>query len=564
MYRKLFLAVTFALASMMMFAEEKVTPQDTLGIHPYKFEEPYQENMAHWSIYFPVGLSFADMDETGGAKLGSGINNLTMNLGFGVEYDFTPLWSLGGEFNVSNYGKGAFAARKRGDDDYRTTADGKPASFGNLYNMSLYVGFDFADAFFPRRTKTLVNAYGLFGGGIGCYTFQATDATSFSSTRNTNGYNFDPYLLIGLNLEFNVTREFALGARVLYNYYMSDNLDYSSTSGSAADNGRINSNNDGLFTMDLILRYKIRGNKESHVRNMPRGVYDEMNAKKLIAKYAPDCDCAHKVDTIYISSRDTIVATEKEKKQFALTGGQEDIYYVYFDNDKIDLKDEALAVIQQVAAILESDSTLGIQVGGFADNTGSAQRNAWLCDNRAKVVLNEFMEEYGFGSDRAEIRGVGVITGRRGPGSYGPNRRVAIRLVKKDKLNENFLQIPKQNIGTTNNVVLSTESIKTVKTTSNGEKVETIEVKTETLAPEKVAIPTPDTYTAKGGESLSDLANRQYGNKDCWVYIYSANITRLGGKKTLEKGDMLVLPILTDEQKKISSTEADAFYRSLK
>lgn len=434
-----FIALLGAMCYVPAMAQSEVkTTTDTLGIHPYKYEEPVQEKLAHWSIYFPVGLSFADMDESGGAKLGSGINNLTMNLGFGVEYDFTPLWALGGEFNVSNYGKGAFAARKRGDDDYRTTADGKPASFGNLYNMSLFVSFDFADAFFPRRTKTLVNAYGLFGGGVGCYTFQATDATEFSSTRHKNGYNFDPFLQLGLNLEFNVTREFALGARVLYNYYMSDNLDYSSTSGSAADNGRINSNNDGLFTMDLILRYKINGKKESHVRNMPRGVFDELNTKKLIAKYAPDCDCAHKVDTVYVVSRDTILTKpEPEAPQWR---ENENVFYVYFDNDKIDLKPEALETIHQVAVLLENDTTLGIQVGGYADNTGNKERNAWLCENRAAVVFNELTGEYGIDPARIEARPMGVIVGRRSSGSYAPNRRVSIYVVPKDQVKVDFMQ----------------------------------------------------------------------------------------------------------------------------
>lgn len=431
------------LTSMNIQAQELT---DTLGVHPYKHIEPFQEKMSHWSVYFPVGFSFADMDETGGAKLGSGISNLTMNIGAGVEYNFTPLWGLGGEFNVSNYGKGAFNARKRGDDDYRTTADGKPASFGNIYNMSVYVTFDFADAFFPRRTSTLVNAYGMFGGGIGCYTFQATDATEFSSARNLNGYNFDPFLQVGLNLEFNITREFALGARALYNYYMSDNLDYSSTSGSAADNGRINSNNDGLFTMDLVFRYKIHGRKASHMRNMPRGVYQELQEKKVIDKYVPAMLAAlptkeaQRVDTIYIISRDTIVPVV-ETAAAPIFKDNENVFYVYFDNDKIDLKNEALATIHQVAELLESDTTLGIQIGGYADNTGNDARNAYLCENRAAVVMNELTEEYGIDSARIEARPMGVIISRRTVGSYAPNRRVSIYVVPKDQIKVDFMKL---------------------------------------------------------------------------------------------------------------------------
>lgn len=535
-----FIALLGMIVTLNIQAQEPAT-EDTLGVHPYIQTQSFAEKTAHWSFYVPFGMTFADMDETGGAKLGSG-KDLTVNGGLGVEYNFTPLWGLGAEFNVANYGKGAWNAMRR---------DEEGQSFGMIYNTSIYLTADFADAFFPYRNKTLVNVYGLVGGGIGFYTFQAQDATSWSSARGLKGYNYDPFIMFGLLLDFNVTRQFGVGLRATYNYYMTDNLDYSSTSGSAADNGRINSNNDGLFTLDAVLRYNIMGNPRSHVRNMSQGTYTEIREKQIIAKYAPELiaealkSMPHTVDTLVISSRDTIVS----KTTQGYIEGQENLYYVYFDNNKTNIKDEGLATIQQVAAILASDATLGIQVGGYADNTGSAERNAILCQERAKNVFNEFVEEYGLDATRAEIRPMGVITSRRGAGSYGPNRRVAIRIVKKEELNKDFLEIKKP-------VLESTVTESKTDTTANT-TVNTPVKKTASIEP----LPT---HTVKAGETLSGLALNEYGNAECWIYIYSANINRLGGKKSIKAGDELLMPRLTDDQKKINAAEADELYRSLK
>lgn len=423
---------------------EVVERRDTLGIHPYEVHPVFHEDEVHWSIYIPVGFTFADMDEAGGAKLGSGINNLTLNGGIGVEYNFTPLWGLGAEFNVSHYGTSSFTTHKD-DNGFRVDKNGKPGSLGIIYDMSLYGTFDFADAFFPNRQRTLVNVYGLLGFGMGVYTFQSKYDDSFSSTRGLKGYNFDPFVQFGVKVDFNVTRQFGLGVRATYNYYMSDNLDYSATAGSAGDKvGRINSNNDGLFMADLVFRYKIEGHERSHVRNMPRGTYDDIQGKKMVAKYAPmvETGAAHRVDTIYVMGRDTVIREIASSSMIA-AAEHENVYYVYFDNDKTNLTEKSLMTIQQVAEILASDTTLGIQVGGFADNTGNAERNAYLCEHRAKNVMDEFVHEHGIEPERIEARPMGVVVGRRSVGTYAPNRRVTIYLVPKKDLQKNFLIMKK-------------------------------------------------------------------------------------------------------------------------
>lgn len=457
MYRKLSLIVLCVLTSMVAFAKKSAKnasepvqdgsvvieeQPDTLGIHPYEVHENIRETEANWSIYIPVGFTFADMDEAGGAKIGSGINNMTLNGGIGLEYNFTPLWGLGAEFNVAHYGTSSFTTHKD-DTGFRVDKNGKPGSLGIIYDMSLYATFDFMDAFFPHRQRTLVNIYGMLGGGMGVYTFQSKYDASYSSVRGLKGYNFDPFIQFGLKLDFNVTRQFGLGLRAIYNYYMSDNLDYSATAGSPGEPAyRINTNNDGIFMADLVFRYNIEGNPKSHMRNMPRGTYDELQGKKWIAKYAPT-GAPHMVDTVYVIGRDTVIREIASSKIAAAATEHENVYYVYFDNDKTDLTEKALMTIQQVAEILASDTTLGIQVGGFADNTGNANRNAYLCEHRAKNVMDEFVHEHGIDPERIEARPMGVVVGRRSVGTYAPNRRVSIYLVPKEDLQKDFLIMKK-------------------------------------------------------------------------------------------------------------------------
>ena len=100
-------------------------------------------------------------------------------------------------------------------------------------------------------------------------------------------------------------------------------------------------------------------------------------------------------------------------------------------NNKSNLDDKALITIQQVADILAEDSTLYAVVTGYCDNTGSASLNYALGDKRADNVIGELREEHQVDSERMYAMGMGKLIGHRSTAAYGPNRRVAIRLVDK-------------------------------------------------------------------------------------------------------------------------------------
>lgn len=434
-------------AVTMVKAEEVALANDTTaakeegkGVYPYEVPGKYENVDVHpektgLSLFFPLGMTFADMDETGGAHLGSGISNLTMNLGVGLEYNFTPTWGLMGEFTVANYGKHSFKSKK----DPQTGMREQGTSLGVAYNMDVMLTYDLGDGFFPQRKSTLVNAYFLLGAGLGFYQYQSEYDKEFADPYGKHNFDWDPYLTGGLLIDFNITREFGLGARVTYNYYMSDNLDYSNTNGSAHDNiGRLNSNNDGMFYADLVLRYKINGNKKSHVRNMGAGVWDELYRPAGNGK----CSCSANLDsiidaklknmpkdTVVVHSIDTVILQNPTPH---VVISEDDVYVIYFPFDKYYLDEAALIETQRVAMRMLEHPEECVQLAGYTDYMGTIQYNEVLSQRRAETVRRRLIEEYGISPDRILDNGRGRLDDVKD--RYARNRRVDVRFITREQM----------------------------------------------------------------------------------------------------------------------------------
>jgi OmpA-OmpF porin, OOP family len=83
--------------------------------------------------------------------------------------------------------------------------------------------------------------------------------------------------------------------------------------------------------------------------------------------------------------------------------------YINFDTDKAVIKPESQPVIDQIIALLQEDSSLKVSIEGHTDNTGTAQHNKTLSEQRALSVLNavvkggiekERLESLGWGQDK--------------------------------------------------------------------------------------------------------------------------------------------------------------------
>ncbi|MEJ0062771.1 MAG: OmpA family protein [Alphaproteobacteria bacterium] len=92
--------------------------------------------------------------------------------------------------------------------------------------------------------------------------------------------------------------------------------------------------------------------------------------------------------------------------------GKVDLYGVYFDVDKTDIKPESQDVMKSIVKVLQQDAALRLQIGGHTDNTGSPDHNLALSQGRAEAVVNAL--KAGRHSCRAPDRqGLRLIAARR-------------------------------------------------------------------------------------------------------------------------------------------------------
>lgn len=556
--------LSFLCFSGLMMAQNAGTqePQndgvDTLkGVHPYKLE--LNENgvapeIAHWSIIPHFGFSSFDGDFTSEMKH----NVAVPSVGLGIEYNFTPTWTIGVEYMYDMY-----------------TVTGNPGNAdtlltGHMHKAGGYLAMDLINLFFPRAKKKIFSLIPYVGGGAAWYKrakyymddkwFDAEHNVWENQTHgrgNTLGYinadgevgpDYDKsyrtigYVQAGVAADFNLNRTLALGLRANYSYFTRDYIDgrgYHKQSVSSY----ASKNNDGIFDITAYLRFKLEAVSKSHPRNMPSfDVLDKYNAKPI------EPIIAH--DTVIIR-HDSIVIREVIKQ-----APRKEVFNVYFDIDKYDLRQDALVTLQQVADRMSEDPELYAIVIGYCDNTGGNSHNFTLGDNRADIVVDELNNEYLIPADHLYGKGSGKLVGRRSKGAYGPNRRAAIHLVDKETFDLMIMELEGMS---------DTRDLSIVPTNENSRPVVVPRLVPleESARPEIInsyAIREGETKTVEKGVTLTKLARTYYNNIYCWVYIYLANRDKITSPSTIPPGTELLIPELTEEELQITKEQSMILY----
>jgi OmpA-OmpF porin, OOP family len=110
--------------------------------------------------------------------------------------------------------------------------------------------------------------------------------------------------------------------------------------------------------------------------------------------------------------------------------GKIDIYGIYFDIDKTDLKPESAGTLAEVAKLLKADASLKLEVAGHTDNTGAAAHNLQLSAGRAAAVVNALVANYGIDRARLQAKGYGdskPVAPNDSEQNRAKNRRVELR-----------------------------------------------------------------------------------------------------------------------------------------
>ncbi|GAB2544617.1 sodium-translocating pyrophosphatase [Spirosoma aerophilum] len=104
-----------------------------------------------------------------------------------------------------------------------------------------------------------------------------------------------------------------------------------------------------------------------------------------------------------------------------------------FETGKAVLKPESQVQLGNVAQILKAYPAVNIKVGGYTDNTGNADSNLKLSQDRANSVRAE-LEKMGITKDRLEAEGYGQehpVASNDTEEGRSQNRRISVRVTKK-------------------------------------------------------------------------------------------------------------------------------------
>ena len=573
----LFLAL-ICFSGVLMAQNEEVAAEDTVqikGIHPWDLpqnEKGIKPEIAHWSIIPHLGFNIFDGDFPNEQK-----HNVAIpSAGLAVEYNFTPTWNIGVEYMYNMY----TVTGKGGDISVDTLLN------GHMHKATAYVSFDLINLFFPRMHRKIFSILPYFGAGGAWYRrshyfkddydelhqtgHKRGETNNYINADGENGPEHDSYykmvgvIQAGANFEFNLNRTLALGLRANYSYFTRDYVDgrgyYKHSPYTAASK-----NNDGIFDITLNMRIKLEAVKKSHPRNMPSfAEFDKLLAKAEPAA-APAIIAPH--DTVIIIRHDSVIVRESFRGK-----RNERVFNVFFDNDKYDLREDALATIFEASQVMEEDTSLYAVLIGYCDNTASKAHNFKLGDNRAKNVMEELNKEYAIPFDHMHNAGIGKIAARKSNKSFAPNRRVSIHLVDKEtfELMKVELQDKNETKNTDENVPVTIENsgaVRVPKLNLKKEEMEPVETvsleessrKEEELI-EQYQKRQHTVVTVEKGMTLARLARKYYNNSQCWVFIYAANTDKMTTPNDFREGMELIIPELTAEELKIEQKDVLKLY----
>lgn len=112
------------------------------------------------------------------------------------------------------------------------------------------------------------------------------------------------------------------------------------------------------------------------------------------------------------------------------TKGFIDLYGIYFDTDKSNIKPESAKTLEEIASLLKIDRSLKLEVSGHTDNTGDKTHNLRLSEGRAKAVVDALVKKYGIDPARLKAKGYGdskPVAPNNTEEGRSKNRRVELR-----------------------------------------------------------------------------------------------------------------------------------------
>ena len=195
--KKGFIILLSLCLSGMVMAQEEVQElqqsEDSVkikGVHPYKVaenEKGIAPKTAHWSIIPHLGFSSFDGDFSGEKAHSFAIPSA----GLALEYNFTPVWSIGVEYMYDQY---TVTGRQGKDDAGNPLQNADTLLNGHLHRAGVYLSMDLINLFFPRAQKKVFSLIPHIGAGGAWYKRSAyfKDDKTWGFDKNGNEVLFNP------------------------------------------------------------------------------------------------------------------------------------------------------------------------------------------------------------------------------------------------------------------------------------------------------------------------------------------------------------------------------------
>jgi OmpA-OmpF porin, OOP family len=155
--------------------------------------------------------------------------------------------------------------------------------------------------------------------------------------------------------------------------------------------------------------------------------------KEIWVQVAPDIFSAptrsYLLHVVEIAAMEQVVSANKLLEEINKKGFV--TLYINFETNKWDLKEDGLATVKEIVAMLKSAPTLKLSIEGHTDNVGAPASNKLLSENRARSVMKAVLAG-GVAPGRVTAVGLGQenpIADNRTDEGRAKNRRV--ELVKK-------------------------------------------------------------------------------------------------------------------------------------
>ena len=197
---------------------------------------------------------------------------------------------------------------------------------------------------------------------------------------------------------------------------------------------------------------------------------------------------------------------------------------VYFDFDKSDIREDAVAVLEQGVGILNKNPETDILITGNCDTRGSEKYNEKLGLRRGESV-RKFMADKGIAESRIKIVSRGKLD--------------AIAYVKdllgmaKDR-NAQFMvaEVEEINIPYAGDIPEGATAVEEGKYIEEKEEIVESEAKVSTKE-----------YIIKQNDSLWKIAQAQMGSGHRWKYLYELNKEKIKNPKKLKAGTKIIIPV---------------------